>query len=203
MCVCVYVFCHYLCRIQGVFQSSSDGHVSERSCTSYLACLSFLCGEICKTERIKHTLGGCHSAKPKFWLSSLHRSATVTQKVFHISSQICISNPTQQIWSLFPLGRNKIVLVSRVLMPTPRVVIQGSVMVSCQWVLLLATKAMLEQFQMSCFGGSKFNHPINLDACCTSCYLTPPISSGPRLLICMHFVSGIFITKHWNNIPLL
>ncbi len=73
-----------------------------------------------------------------------------------------------------------------------RAVMQGSVMVSCHCVLLLASKAMLEQFQMPCFGGSKFSHPISLDACCTSCYLTAPISSGPRLSICMHFVSGIF-----------
>lgn len=49
----------------------------------------------------------------------------------------------------------------------------------------------------------KIQHPISLDACCTSCYPTAPISSGPRLSICMHFVPGIFITKQWNNIPLL
>jgi hypothetical protein len=72
-----------------------------------------------------------------------------------------------------------------------RVVIQGS----CHCVLLLATNAMLEQFQMSCFGGSKFSHPISLDACCTSSYLTAPISSEPRLSICMHFVPGVFITQ--------
>lgn len=122
-------------------------------CTSYLACLSFLCGEICKTERIKHTVGSCHSAKPKFWLSSPHRSAAVTQKsVSQFKPSLYLKSYTTNLKSTSGQRQN---------CPheqgsyaySLRVVIQGSVLVSCHWVLLLATKAMLEQFQMSCFGG--------------------------------------------------
>lgn len=110
-------------------------------------------GEICKTERIKHTLGSCHSAKPKFWLSSPHRSAAVTQKsVSQFKPSLYLKSYTTNLKSTSGQRQN---------CPheqgsyaySLRVVIQGSVLVSCHWVLLLATKAMLEQFQMSCFGG--------------------------------------------------
>jgi hypothetical protein len=99
MCVFVFVFVCVFSAIISVkfrvcFNPLQMGMFLKGLCTSYHACLSFLCGEICKIERIKHTLGGCHSAKPKFWLCSPHRSAAVTQKVFHSSSKICISDTT-------------------------------------------------------------------------------------------------------------
>lgn len=113
-------------------------------CTSYLACLSFLCGEICKTERIKHTLDGCHSAKPKFWLSSPHRSAAVTQKSVTLQAKFA-SHKSYTTNLKSPSGqRQNCPHEQGSCAYSLRVVIQGSVMVSCHWVLLLATKAMLE-----------------------------------------------------------
>jgi hypothetical protein len=72
-------------------------------CTSYLACLSFLCGEICKTERIKHTLGSCHSAKPKFWLSSPQVCGCHPEKCFTVQakfvSQILHNKSEVYLWA--------------------------------------------------------------------------------------------------------